>query len=76
MTQPYISKYVDGTDSDAQNAEMFASTVAHDDVTMGFLKWELFNRHCHTPLLYPGNRINSQLKCDQFNGVDVKWEVK
>lgn len=83
ITQPYVVKYFDGTDSDTQSGDMYRSMInhvdpveslRHDDVSTSFLKWELFNRHCHTPLLYPGNRINSQLKCDQFSGVAVKWE--
>lgn len=38
------------------------------------LKYDVFNRHCHTPVIKPGNRINAQLKCEQFNGLHVKWE--
>lgn len=45
-----------------------------DEAAVNYLKWEMFNRHCHVPLLYPGNRINAQLKCDRFHGSTVKWD--
>lgn len=48
--------------------------LAQEEVTANYLKWDLFNRHCHSPLLYPGNRINTQLKCDRFHGATIKWE--
>lgn len=38
------------------------------------MKWDAFNRHCYSPLLYPGNRISAQLKCDQFSRSSIKWE--
>lgn len=38
------------------------------------LKWNTFNRYCYLPLTKIGNRIDAQLKCDQFSGLQVKWE--
>lgn len=82
VTQPYITKYFDVSPTDSQTSDIYqtiinrmeAESLAHDDVSTNYLKWDLFNRHCHSPLLYPGNRINAQLKCDRFHGSSVKWE--
>lgn len=51
-----------------------ADSLTQDEMSSNYLKWDLFYRHCHAPLLYPGNRINAQLKCDRFHGSAVKWE--
>lgn len=85
ITQPYVVKYFheNHSDSDSQPNEIYQTIINHiqasdshsqDDVSSNYLKWEIFNRHCYKPLFYPGNRINAQLKCDQFYGSDVKWE--
>lgn len=78
-----MSKYFHGADSDVQSNEIYqtiisrmddSDSLSQDDVTANYLKWDLFKRHCYTPLLYPGNRINAQLRCDRFHGSNVKWE--
>lgn len=76
-------KYFHTIDSESQPNEIYQTIINRigngdslppDDVSANYLKWELFKRHCHEPLLYPGNRINAQLKCDRFHGSTVKWE--
>lgn len=77
IAQPYIAKSFDpshspDTDSDPQSNEIYHAIIEHEDIN--YLNWEIFKRHCYTPLLHPGNRINAQLKCDQFNGAAIKWQ--
>lgn len=83
MTEPYVTKYFRSIDSESQSNEIYQTIISRidssdalsqDDVSANFLKWELFKRHCYEPLLYPGNRINAQLKCDRFHGSMVKWD--
>lgn len=82
FTHPYISKYFEVSPSDSQsdiyqtiiNRINVADSLVQDEVSINYLKWDLFNRHCYSPLLYPGNRVNTQLKCDRFHGSPVKWE--
>lgn len=76
VTQPYLSKYFDESHSESQASDMYYSedTLSADDLPINYLEWDLFNRHCHSPLLHANNRINAQLKCDQFHGAAVKWE--
>lgn len=84
ITQKYF--HTSETDSSSEN-EMYhaiinrmdgngGETLSTDDEasTVNYLKFDMFNRHCHVPLLYPGNRINAQLKCDRFHGSTVKWD--
>lgn len=77
VTQPYLAK------DDSQSGSIYQSiissddgldaTTPHDDTWIN-LKYDLFNRYCHTPITKAGNRISAQLKCEQFNGLTVKWE--
>lgn len=77
ITQPYFSN------GNTQSAGIYQSIInaddgldaaaAHDD-TWTNLKYDLFNRYCHSPIKKSGNRISAQLKCEQFNGLTVKWE--
>lgn len=82
LTHPLISKYLD-VSVNSQSSDIYqkiinrmqaADSLPKDDLTTNYLKWDLFNRHCQSPLMYPGNRINAQLKCDRFHGSAVKWE--
>lgn len=73
IAQPYIIKSFDPSNSqDTQSNEIYQTIIEHED--NNYLKWDVFNRHCYTPLLYPGNRISAQLKCDQFDTATIKWE--
>lgn len=83
IAQPHILKYFDVSESDSQSGDIYSTIIGRinaadsmdsSEVSRNHLKWDLFNRHCHSPLLYPGNRINAQLKCDRFHGSTVKWE--
>lgn len=77
--------YFHGSHSEERSNGMYQSIIINHEETVDaisqedmdattYLKWEIFNRHCHTTIQYPGNRINAQLKCDQFHGSIVKWE--
>lgn len=73
IAQPYIAKSFDATNSpEAQTNDIYQEIIEHEGGN--FLKWDAFNRHCYTPLLYPGNRMSAQLKCDRFGGSAIKWE--
>lgn len=70
--------------ADSRTSSMYQSIIppsgtdeslnVDNDITANYLKWDLFQRHCYTSLANPGNRINTQLRCDQFHGSHVKWE--
>lgn len=77
LTLPYMTKNFDNTP--AKSTEIYNSLInnhALHETTESFtnLKWEAFHRYCYIPLSKSGNRINAQLKCDQFSGLQIKWE--
>lgn len=83
-SQPYVQTYFDINAADVQSNGIYQSIIqpsgtaepldADNELSATYLKWDLFQRHCYTSLKTPGNRINAQLRCDQFDGALIKWE--
>lgn len=83
VAQPYLSKSFESADTQSardiyqsliNNEDSIESNLHQDDDSLTNLKYDLFNRYCRMPIMNPGNRINAQLKCEQFNGIHIKWE--
>lgn len=48
----------------------------HDDNFDNNLNWDIYYKYCNQPAWQHVNKINTQIRCSQFDGVSIKWEGK